>query len=466
MASIQGLTPIQSRVPKTAAVQILERSSEEIAEHRFARRAVEAAIWGMPIVSVEAMRRAFFSVEAAYGDFCYFSKPADWKFQITTPNASSLYVYFNVNTADGPLVLDLPSADGAGLFGSLMDAWQIPLVDFGPQGEDKGKGAKYVILPPGFKDGVPFGMIPVHSETYNGYCLLRVIPASSSQTDHAKALALLKRLRLHPVAQWTKPPMPKFIDIAGKSFDGIVRMDDTFFDSLAKMVNEEPSQMRDMEALGVLRSIGIEKGMPFKPTAAVRSMLRDAAAEAQGEFMDAARRIVPHWTDSKWGMSSFVMTGAHTGFTFETGGTLDVDARAANYFIACAAPKKLGAASVYLLSTADSEGAMLDGSDTYRLHVPPNVPANQFWAVTVYDLETAGFIRGAPSVEINSYHELLRAPDGSVDVVFGPSVPAGRAANWIYTAPGRQWIACFRFYGPQKALGDKTWRLPDIERSA
>jgi hypothetical protein len=51
---------------------------------------VDAAIWGMPIVSVDAMREAFFrDAGAKYGDILYFSKSADWKFQTTNPNASS-----------------------------------------------------------------------------------------------------------------------------------------------------------------------------------------------------------------------------------------------------------------------------------------------------------------------------------------------------------------------------------------
>src|SRR5262245_56902722 len=101
------------------------------------RRAVEAVIWGMPIVSVDAMRQAFFrDAGARYNDIVYWSKPADWKCQFTTPNGSSYYVYIAINLLDGPLILDLPPASGAGLFGSLNDAWQIPLIDVGPEGED------------------------------------------------------------------------------------------------------------------------------------------------------------------------------------------------------------------------------------------------------------------------------------------------------------------------------------------
>ena len=116
-------------------------SSDDLARRAIERRAVEAAIWGMPIVSVDAMRQAFFRAGAQYGDVVYCSKPADWKFQTTTPNASSLYVYLNFNTKDGPVVLDIPQAIGAGLFGSVLDAWSLPVADVGRREMTRAKAA-------------------------------------------------------------------------------------------------------------------------------------------------------------------------------------------------------------------------------------------------------------------------------------------------------------------------------------
>jgi hypothetical protein len=229
-------------------------TAAELKQRRIERRAVEAAMWGMPIVSVDAMREAFFrDAGAKYGDILYFSKPADWKFQTTTPNASSLYVYFNFNTKDEPVVLEFPAAIGAGLFGTLLDAWQTPLVDVGPKGEDEGKGGKYLLLPPDFKGEVPAGYIPVRAATYNGYALFRAIPATQSEVDVAKAIALMKQLRLYPLAKATDPPEQRFIDIAGKPFDGIVSCDESFFVRLARMLSEESVQQRDLVMMGQLR---------------------------------------------------------------------------------------------------------------------------------------------------------------------------------------------------------------------
>jgi len=100
------------------------------------------------------------------------------------------------NLKDGPVVLDVPPAVEAGLFGSLLDAWQVLRVDVGFAGEDKGKGGKYLLLPPEFKGAMPSGYIPVRLETFNGYALLRAILKTSSETDVARAIDLVKQIRL------------------------------------------------------------------------------------------------------------------------------------------------------------------------------------------------------------------------------------------------------------------------------
>ena len=53
--------------------------------------------------------------------------------------------------------------------------------------------------------------------------------------------------------------------------------------------------------------------------------------------------------------------------------------------------------------------------------------------------------------------------DGTVDIYFGPKPSAGQEANWLYTQRGQKWFPWFRVYGPEKAIFDKSWKLPDIE---
>lgn len=426
--------------------------------------ALDAAIWAMPIVSFDAMRQAFFlDAGARYGDFVYLSRAADSAFQITTPNASSRYVYFNFNLEDGPVVLDVPPAEGAGLFGSLLDAWQVPIADIGPAGDDRGRGAKYLLLPPGIDNEVPAQFLPVRFTTNNGYGAFRAIPEDGSPEAAERAIDLVRQMRLYPVENAAAPPASTHVDIAGKTFDGIVRFDESYFFSLARMVDEEPPQLRDSVMLDRLRALGIEKGKAFAPTPEMRALQAEGARRAQALLLERLShdgRL--YWPDRQWREPEAI--GPQTGFSFRTRDGVDVEARAATYLFACAPPRALGKASFYLVARFDGAGAPLSGGARYRLHVPADPPARQFWALTLYDFETAAFIQHAPKVEINSYQALARNPDGSVDLAIGGAAPAIGGANHLPTAAGRRWFAIFRFYGPGNALFDRSWKLPDIER--
>ena len=383
----------------------------------------------------------------------------------SSSNNSTRYVYLNFNTTGGPVVAEISAASGADLFGTFLDAWQVPLTDIGRTGEDRGKGGKYLLLPPDFKGDMPAGYISVRSQTYNGYAIFRAISKSSSAEDVAAAIALIKQMRLYPLAQAANPPQSRLIDMRGKVFDGIVRFDEGFYASLAKMVNEEPVQPRDLQMMGVLRTLGIEKGKEFKPDATTQAALKQAIRESHAWFIARLTHYGErYWPDRDWEVP-VPPIGGQSGFTWEAANYFDVDSRGIGFFSFCAPPKKLGAATFYLSTFKDTDGQLLSGDKTYRLRVPPNPPVNQFWAVTVYSLDEAAFIREASRNSIDSYDQKVRKnADGSVDVNFGPTPPAGQESNWISTAPGKGWFPFFRFYGPEKPLFEKTWKLPDIEK--
>lgn len=441
-------------------------SSAELTKQLLKRRAVEAAIWGMPIVSFDVMRQGFFrDAKAHYGDIMYWSKPSTWWNQTTTPNTSTRYVIFFTNTKDGPVVLEVPPAGDAALFGTLLNAWQVPLIDVGNAGEDQGKGGKYLLLPPDYKSEVPSGYIAVPSKTYNGFVALRVITKSEQADDVRKAIAYVKQLKSYPLLAVNSPPEQRYVDMADTLWDGIVRFDESFYVSLARMVNEEPAQRCDLQMLGLLRPLGIEKGKEFKPDDATQATLKQASHEAHAWLMD---QLVTYgqafWPDGRWEIPA-PQIAATTGFKWETAEYFDVDARGIGFFSFYAPPAKLGAATFYLGTFLDSRGQRLRGENTYRLHVPVDVPAKQFWALTIYDHETCSFIREAARPGLDSYdQQMKRNPDGSVDLYIGPKPPAGQEANWIPTVSGKSWFPFFRFYGPDKPLFEKTWKLPDFEK--
>jgi hypothetical protein len=94
----------------------------------------------------------------------------------------------------------------------------------------------------------------------------------------------------------------------------------------------------------------------------------------------------------------------------------------------------------------------------------PNAPVKQYWSATIYDRATHALIRNLPWSSRSSQTPGLQAnADGSVDVYFGPKAPGGNESNWVPTSASGKFEVLFRFYGPEKALFEKTWKLPDIE---
>src|SRR5260221_9531116 len=238
-------------------------SSEELQQRMLERRAVEAVIWGMPIVSLDAMRQAYFrDGQAKYNDIVWWPKGSGWKNQSLTVNTSVRYMYFFCNTReDGPVVVDLPPAvAGASFYGTIEDAWFVPLVDIGFEG----KGGKYLVLPPGYTAEVPAGYIAVRPKTYNTMTLVRSILASGSEESVRAGNALVNQMKIYPLAKASNPPAQRYVDMTDMLYDGLIKYDESFYTSLARMLNEEPVHPHDLEMMGMLLPLGIEKGSEFK----------------------------------------------------------------------------------------------------------------------------------------------------------------------------------------------------------
>jgi hypothetical protein len=113
----------------------------------------------------------------------------------------------------------------------------------------------------------------------------------------------------------------------------------------------------------------------------------------------------------------------------------------------------------------DSKGAPLDGGKTYKIHMPPNIPVNNFWSFTVYDNQTRSMLQTDQQFPaVGSLTKGLQINDDkSVDVWFGPKAPAGKGSNWVQTVPGKGWNTLLRLYGPLEPWFNKTGRPGEIE---
>jgi hypothetical protein len=448
-----------------AAQKTTSFTPEELSRRTVQRRAVDAAIWGTPLVGQESVRQAYFrDGKASYNDIVWWPKGGGWKNQSPPPNVNTRYMYFFINTKqDGPVVVDLPPAvAGASFYGTIEDAWYLPQVDIGFEG----KGGKYLVLPPDYTGDVPAGYIAVRPKTYNTMTLLRSILKSLSAEDFKSGNALVQQIKIYPLSKAVNPPPQRLLDMTEVMYNGLIKYDETFYTLLARVLNEETVQPRDLEMMGMLLPLGIEKGKDFKPDAATVGLLRSAAAEANAWLTSGlVTTSVPWWPGSQWSIPGGSMIGIQTQAHWEVPNFFDVDARGIAFSTYFCPPAKTGSGSFYLNTFKDSSGKPLEGGNNYRLHVPPNVPVREFWSVTIYSLETSSFFLNAPNLTLGSLNkELAKNADGSVDLYFGPKPPAGHESNWLYTQAGQKWFPWFRLYGPEKAVLDKTWKLQDIEQ--
>jgi hypothetical protein len=261
----------------------------------------------------------------------------------TDTNPNTIYVFPIYNTKDvGPMVLEIPPADGEdSITGSVDDGWQTALDDVGPAGVDKGKGGKYLILPPGYKEKVPDGYIALPSSTYTGFALLRSNLKSSSEADVAKAVAYGKRVKFYPLSQASNPPETKFVDAINVLFDSTIPYDVRFYEALDRFMQREPWIDRDRVMIDELRTIGIEKGKPFKPDEKTRQVLNDAVREAHAWLNDHYELLLatPYNEGTRWAMpaSPVVLKGLMTDY--DDPNAYPVDGRGVTYSYAFFSPK-------------------------------------------------------------------------------------------------------------------------------
>lgn len=424
------------------------------------QRACQCYLWALPIVAYGQWQNQHETVfGAGDGDVVQYLSVRD-KTGIITPNATTPYILGFVNTArTGPVIVEVPAGEIAGGFG---DFWERNIADTGATGPDKGKGARYLLLGPG--QAPPAGVaydFEARSPTFNVFHAFRILT-----TDAAEADRILKGYRLYP-ASAASPPPTRVVRPEGRRWSGTQPSGMAYWVRLNEMLQIEPVREEDRLIMAMLRSLGLEKGRPFAPTPDQVRALTDGAEI--GQLMAIANSFDKRFETARYGTGHWdravnVSMGQEAEFYAQ------LDERASWFYEAVGlssgmTTKTPGEGQAYLSAYRDTQGQWLDGGRTYRLHVPPDVPAGQWWSVALYDLETRSFMEtDYDRAELGSRSDLARNPDGSVDFVFAPEPPKDSPeTNWIPTVPGRAWFTYFRLYAPLKPYFDASWVLPDIE---
>jgi hypothetical protein len=465
-----ALLAVSALVSNTANPQLQEMKREaqfattELAERILHRRAVEAVIWGMPAVNFDRMLQAALANGAQANQVVYWSRPVSWKDQTLTPNPDTIYFNPFYDTRNGPVVIEIPAVGDEGVIvGSVDTIWQNAIEDVGIAGVDKGKGGKYLITPPGYKDKAPEGHTALPSDTYQGFVILRSNFKSRSDADIKAAVAFGKRIKMYPLGGSADSTV--YVDVYDKPFDATIPYDITFFESLNRVVQVEPWLTRDKVMIDYLKTIGIEKGKPFNPDDKTKRILGVAARDARAVIAAnyEAGFVLPFFPGTHWALPVPKEVVEGMASSFADPNSYGIDGRAVYFSVAYFNAKRLGEGQFYLLAIHDRAGKPLDGTKTYRLAVAANAPVKQYWSATAYDRDTHALIRETLCSSLASNTDgAQKNPDGSVDIYFGPKAPSGKEANSVPTN-GRDFEILFRLYGPERAFFDKLWKLPDLE---
>lgn len=448
-------------------------------------RGVEAFLSGIPATSVAALIKGMQEIEVIdYNHVMIMDKLLNSTPLFLTGNTDTVYALAAIDMSkEGPMIIEIPAKCGPG---TLNDAYFRFVTDMGIPGPDKGAGGKYLILPPDYEGELnpPVGGMEAEVEvagkkekvfvskstSYVNWLVLRGFLVDGKPNHSANMFRT--GLKIYPLSKAENPPKMKFVSTVGKEFNTIHANNYKFYEELYEIVQREPASMWDTELLGLFSAIGIQKGKEFNPDARMKKILTEAVVvgNATARAISFRPRLDGAYLYEGKGWYTIFVGGDYKWLLDKGEGGRNLDARTLYFYQATVNTpamvlKMVGKGSQYAGNAIDKDGNYLDGSKTYKLTIPANVPAKDFWSVVAYDPQTRSELQTSqpfPSKN-NKRDKLLVNENGSVDLYFGPKAPKGKEANWTQTVSGKAWFVLLRLYGPQEPWFDKTWKPGEFE---
>lgn len=461
------LTPLMAQINN--GNWLSQAEAESLRDELFLQHAIHAYIMTLSLLNVIGMRDGS---EATFGKgyniLPIWKDRMDSLCQVPTPNADVIYSMSYLDLKEtGPLVVHAP----ANVIGMFTDFFQRTITDVGAVGPDRARGGLYLLLPPGYAGPVPGGYFAFPSSTYNVFLFFRTLMEQGDNGPNpAPAVANAEQTRVYPLYEVERRVKPmQFPNGSGRRINMMYPVDISYWSKLKAFVDHEPVECMTMELRGVLAAIGIVKGQPFSPNARQQELLLQAVHKAPRMILASRQLGRPDGRQLYYEGRQWETTWAGATAEWYQESYLDFMQRASFFQVAySSAPamvmRTTGAGSKYPLTVRDADGNRLNGSNAYRLHVPPGIPAGLFWAVTVYNI-TDGTMPETPQrlPSINGYNRVAKNNDGSIDLYFGAQRPAAAPeSNWIQVQEGRHFLVTLRLYGTGIEFYDQSWKPDDV----
>ncbi|TGD99441.1 DUF1254 domain-containing protein [Methylobacterium nonmethylotrophicum] len=428
--------------------------------------AVEAYIYGYPLVTVEMTRRVLTNVaapegkNAPMGQFANLRTYPDAKFRaVTAPNADTLYSSAFLDVGKEPYLLSIPDEDGRYFLMPMLSAWTNVFAVPGKRTTGTGPQT-YFIAGPGWSGSVPTGTRLIQAPTSLIWIIGRTY-CTGTPEDYRAVHAIQDQYRLVPASAAGRtytPPAGRVdpgIDTKTAVREQVDRMDaTTYFNLLAALMKDNPPALADGVPVAKMASLGIVPGQPFDP-AAQPPAVRAAIAQAPRE---AISRIMGH----------LKATGRRVnGWTFTTdGGDYGKDYLQRALVTAVGLGCNLPQDAVYPLTTVDAAGRTLNGASKYVMRFPAGElpPVDGFWSLTMYDADYFFVDNPINRYSVSPRNDLEANPDGSIDLFIQTASPgAQRESNWL-PAPGGPFALMLRTYWPKDAVLNGSWSPPPVTR--
>jgi hypothetical protein len=429
--------------------------------------AVDAYIYGYPLVTMDQTRRVMTNVATAgekrapMGQFAHMTTYPDASREVSAPNANTLYSSAWLDLSNEPYVLSLPDEQGRYFLMPMLSGWTN--VFYAPGKRTTGTVAqRYVIAGPHWTGtaNVPDAEL-VKAPTNLVWIIGRTF-AKQTPEDLAAASQLQHQYTLVPLSEFGKPYTPPAgkvdasIDMRTPVRDQVNALDaKTFFDRLAMLMKENPPPKRDARMLERMASIGIVPGEPFdasKLGRRAKDILEDLPERAQQRILAMGKNA-----DAVNGWLYATNLGRYGK---------NYDLRAYTAYVGLGA--NLPDDAIYPIASVDGLGLQLDGLRKYVLHFDKGQqpPVKGLWSVTMYDPQYYYVANPLNRYQISpSQSPVTMNRDGSLDIYIQHDNPgAEKMKNWL-PAPTGPFLLMMRLYWPDESVIDGTWKPPGIRQA-